>query len=85
MINKIGTAICFIFLGVYAFRPHPKIKANSCGRVCAICPRGFINNVHWHTYQDSTDNQQWAEYVNDAAGGYCSVDWKWGTTGKRSY
>lgn len=85
MIKKIGTAICFIILGVYAFRPRPKISADACGRVYASCPRGFINNVTWHTYQGYTVNQQWAEYVNDAAGGYCSIDWKWLATGKQGY
>jgi len=70
---------------LFAFRPHPKIKADPCGRVCAICPPGFINNVTWQTYSNYTVNQQWAEYVNDAAGGYCSIDWKLIVTGKRSY
>lgn len=85
IIKKAITAVCFIIIGAFAFRPHPKISANSCGVVCAHCPRGFKNNVMWRTFQDDTTNQQWAQYVNDAAGGYCSVDWKWVATGRSSY
>jgi hypothetical protein len=36
--------------GVYVVRPRPKIIGHPEGYICAICPRGFKNNVTWRTY-----------------------------------
>jgi hypothetical protein len=55
--------------------PHPHISSDGF-RVCAKCPKGFKNNVTWTTISGSDANHQWAEYINDAGGGYCSVNWK---------
>lgn len=84
-VEKVVTEVLIAILGIYAVRPHPHIKADPIGQVCAICPKGFVNNVSWVSNKDWTVNQQWSEYVNDAGGGYCSVDWKWIFTGKRGY